>query len=186
MLTPFEHSLPLTNVDVWVRTADDDYGFEPYPGGCFCHAPEIRVIDSNGNEATTLHWGQEPSDQVKIHHLGDNIAANIVVKLKYTRPWIAPNHWVQCQDSDNNPIEERVDISALNYNDFEFNQKWKPESGELPPDGTGWGDHYCLLVELDHPNDPLLYHDMATGGSDPWTKNIKGTNNVALLNLHIQ
>lgn len=186
MLAPYEHSRPLRSVDVWVRTADDDYGFEPYPGGCFCHAPEIKIIDSNGNETTTISWGQEHIVQIKIHNLGDNIADNTLIKLKYTRPWVAPNQWVQCQDSSNNPIEERADIPALSYIDFEFTQKWKPESSELPPDGTDWGDHYCLLIELDHPLDELLYHDIAGGGSDPWNKNIKGTNNVALRNLHIQ
>ena len=58
----------------------------------------------------------------------------------------------------------------------------------LPAGGAEWGDHFCLLVELNdptHPDDPLLYDDRTAAGSDPWTRNVKGTNNVALRNLHI-
>lgn len=186
MSDPFFHTWPLADVDVWVRTADDDFGFQPYPGGCFCHAPEIKVFDSNNVETTTLNWGQEQRIQVTIHNLGDNPALNVSIKLKYTRPWTAPNNWVPCEDSSNDPIEELADIPALSAIDFEFNQKWKPELGEIPPGGAEWGDHYCLLVELDHPNDPLHYDDATAEGQNPWNKNIKGTNNVALKNLHIQ
>jgi subtilisin family serine protease len=185
MLAPFQHSLPLVNVDVWARTADDDYGFEPYPGGCFCHAPEVQVLDSGGNETNTLNWGQEHTVKVRVYNLGDTPAIGTLVKLKYTRPWAAPDDWVECQDSANNAIEETVNIPALGYVDLTFTQRWKPETSELPLGGAGWGDHYCLLVELNHQDDPLQYDDSTAAGKDPWTKNIKGTNNVALRNINI-
>lgn len=185
LLAPFGFIQPPGDVDIWVRTADDDYGLEPYPGGCFCHAPEITVLDSSNNETTTLNWGQNHTVKVRIHNLGDAIATNTQVSLKYTRPWAAPDDWTPCQDSANNHIEETVNIPALGYLDLTFAQLWKPEHGELPGGGAEWGDHYCLLVELDHASDPLLYDDSTAAGADPWTKNIKGTNNVALRNLHI-
>lgn len=186
MLAPFQHSLPLVDVDVWLRTADDDYGSTPYPGDCFCHAPEVWVYDSGGSEVTTLNWGQEHRVRVRVHNLGDTPAIGVVVRLKYTRPWTAPDDWEPCQDPSNNPIEETVNIPALDYHEFDFTERWKPEEGELPPGGAEWGDHYCLLVELDHDDDPLAYDDRTAAGRDPWNRNIRGTNNVALRNLHIQ
>jgi hypothetical protein len=39
---------------------------------------------------------------------------------------------------------------------------------------------------VDHVNDPLAYSAPSTGGGNAWATNIKGTNNVALRNLHIQ
>lgn len=184
MLAPFQHSLPLVDVDVWVRTADDDYGYQPYPGGCFCHAPEIRVF-AGGNETTTLNWGDEHTIQVRVHNLGDTPAVQVKVRLKYTRPWAAPDDWVECQDSANDPVEDEINIPALSYVDHTFTQQWKPELAQLPAGGDEWGDHYCLLVEAENTDDPLLYDDSTAAGKDPWTRNIKGTNNVALRNLHI-
>ena len=42
------------------------------------------------------------------------------------------------------------------------------------------------LIEVDHPLDPLVFAAPAAAGGNAWTTNIKGTNNVALRNLHIQ
>lgn len=192
MLAPFLHSFPLVDVDVWVRTADDDYGYTPYPGGCFCHAPEVWVYDSDDNRVTTLNWGEEYRVEVRVHNLGDTPAMGTSVILKYTRPWVAPDEWTPCQDPSATPttpapIQETEDnILPLDYVDVEFSQRWKPEEYQLPPGGADWGDHYCLLVELDDPDgDPLGYDEATASGEDPWNRNIKGTNNVALLNLHI-
>jgi subtilisin family serine protease len=188
MLTPFNHSLPLRDVDVWVRTADDDYGFEPYPGGCFCHAPEVTVLDGTGNEVTELTWGSEYQVRVTIHNQGDTPAIDTSVRIKYTRPWLAPDDWVACEDPSDTAIEDTIVVPALSAVDHTFTQRWRPEESELPAGGAEWGDHFCLLVELNdptHPDDPLLYDDRTAAGSDPWTRNVKGTNNVALRNLHI-
>ncbi len=188
MLTPFNHSLPLRDVDVWVRTADDDYGVEPYIGGCFCEAPEVRILDATGTETNALSWGDEYTVSVRVHNLGDAPAVNTRVRIKYTRPWLAPDDWVACQDNADTAIEDTISIPALSATDHTFTQRWRPEEAELPAGGAEWGDHYCLLIELNdasHADDPLLYDDSAAAGSDPWTRNIKGTNNVALRNLHI-
>jgi len=186
MVNPFLHNAPLKSVDVWVRTADDDYGSEPYPGGCFCHAPEVKVFDSNGTERTTLIFGHKYRVAVRIHNLGDMDGLATKVRIRYTRPWAAPDDWVPCKDDSGTAIEQEVDVLALDYVDFEFTRRWVPVSGEIPEGGTDWGDHFCLLVELDNPNDPLTFVDSSGSGGNAWTRNIKGTNNVALRNLSIQ
>ncbi|NVM29215.1 MAG: S8 family serine peptidase [Candidatus Helarchaeota archaeon] len=185
MEAPFQHDPPLVDVDVWVRTADDDYGFEPYTGGCFCHAPEVTIIAPDGQATLHLHWNQEHTIQVRIHNLGETAATKTMVRVKYTRPWAAPDEWVPCKAPDNNVIEQEVDIPALAYVDLTFDQKWVPKEDELPAGGDGWGNHYCLLIELKHEDDPLQYDDATAAGQNPWIKNIKGTNNVALRNLSI-
>ena len=61
---------------------------------------------------------------------------------------------------------------------------WRPEATEISaPAGA---THFCLLAEVDHVNDPLVFAAPSGGGGSAWTTNIKGTNNVALRNLHIQ
>jgi len=186
MLAPFQFIQPPGSINIWVRTATDDFGLEPYPGDCFCGAPEIKVFDQNGVETTTLHWNQEHTVQVRIHNLGDGVAPNVTAELKYTRPWAAPDNWTACQDNTNTAITQSVNVPALDYVDLTFTQLWRPQVSELPAGGASWGDHYCLLIELNHNNDPLNYDNSAASGVDAWTRNIKGTNNVALRNLHIQ
>jgi hypothetical protein len=122
---------------------------------------------------------------VRIHNLGDTPAVNATVKVKYTRPWAAPDDWVPCRDGTNNALEETVSVPALDYVDFTFARSWRPQVAQVPNTDLDWGDHYCLLVEVEHNDDALQYDDSTAAGSDPWTRNIKGSNNVALRNLHI-
>ncbi len=184
MLAPFQQAMPLVDVDVWVRTAQDDYGFEPYLGGCFCHAPQVAILGPGGIQTTTLHWNDEHTVHVRVHNLGDSPAIKTRVKIKYTRPWAAPDDWKPCKDPDGNNIEQEINIPAVGFFDLEFDQKWIPKEAEVPG-GDEWGNHYCILVELDHDDDPLLYEDATAAGGNPWKANIKGTNNVALRNLSI-
>lgn len=186
MLAPFQHAMPLVDVDVWVRTAHDDYGSEPYPGGCFCHAPEVTILDPAGNETTHLHWDQEHTVRVRVHNLGQTPAIGVRAEIRYTRPWAAPDDWRPCKDPGGVNIEETFDIPDLDYEDVEFGQTWVPREAELPPGGAEWGDHYCLLVEVFHDDDDWEYGEPAASGLDPWTRNIKSVNNVALRNLSIQ
>ena len=73
-------------------------------------------------------------------------------------------------------------IPAMGSTVVSFN--WRPEAAELnAPSGT---THFCLLAEVHHLNDPLVYPAQTTPGGNAWTTNIKGVNNVALKNLHIQ
>ena len=186
MLAPFDHSLPLRDVDVWVRKAADDYGSQPYPGGCFCHAPEVTILDAGGHATTQLDWDQPHTVRVRVHNLGDTPAMATHVEIRYTRPWAAPNDWIPCRDAAGNPIEQDVDIPDLDYEDLEFTQDWVPHEADLPPGGAQWGDHFCLLVEVFHDDDPWTYGEPASAGGDPWSRNIKGVNNVALRNVTIQ
>ncbi len=175
--------LPPVDVDVWIRTAADDYGVEPYPGGCFCGAPDIRVFAAGtNNETTTLTWGQTYDVRVTVRNLGDSNAANTTVRLKYTLPWAAPNDWHAAEDASDQPLVQTVTVPALDEQEVLFH--WRPEAAEIgAPAGK---THFCLLAEADHSNDPLQYQWPSTTGGDAWSANIKGSNNVALRNLFIQ
>lgn len=184
MIGPIDHLHPPVDNDVWVRTADDDYGEEPYPGGCMCHAPDVRVYQAGtNNETTNITWGTAYDVKVTVRNLGDQNAVNTTVRLKYTLPHAAPNAWFHAEDASNNKLENTtVTVPAMDSTVVTFS--WQPEAAELnAPAGT---THFCLLAELDHINDPLVYTSPAGGGGNAWSTNIKGTNNVALRNLHIQ
>jgi hypothetical protein len=183
MIAPIDLIRPPLSVDVWVRTADDDYGAQPYPGGCFCGAPDIRIFASgSANPTTQLTWGQLYDVRVTVRNLGDDDGVGTTVRLKYTPPWAAPNAWHAAEDVSDNPLQQTVTVPALNQIEVLF--QWRPESAEISaPAGT---THFCLLTEVDHPSDPLVYAMPAASGGSAWTANIKGSNNVALRNLFIQ
>ncbi len=180
LIAPIDHSAPLVDVDVWVRTAADDYGEEPYLGGCFCGAPDIRVCErGTDNEVTELTWGTTYDVKVTVRNLGADDAEDTAVRLKYTRPWVAPNDWHEAAP------EQTVDVPALGVVDPPLIFEWRPEAAEIgaAPDET----HFCLLVEVDHHDlDNLVYPAPSDGDGSAWATNIKGTNNVALRNVHIQ
>jgi len=183
MIAPIDQVQPPMNVDVWVRTADDDYGLEPYPGGCFCGSPDIRVFQAGtNNQITQLNWGTTYDVKVTVRNLGDSNAVGTTVRLKYTLPWAAPNDWHAAEDASDNALEATVDVPALGQVEVPFS--WRPQAAEI---GAPAADtHFCLLAELNHALDPLVYSAPAAGGGSAWSTNIKGTNNVALRNLHIQ
>ena len=174
---------PPVEVDLWVRTADDDYGQEPYPGGCFCGAPDVRVCAAGtDNETTQINWGTTYDVKVTVRNLGDSDAVGTLVRLKYTLPHTAPNAWVAAEDASDLALEQTVTVDAMDQLEVVFH--WRPESSEIPaPAGA---THFCLLAEIDHPLDPLVFAAPVGGGGNAWSTNIKGTNNVALRNLHIQ
>lgn len=184
MIGPIDHIRPPVDNDVWVRTADDDFGEEPYPGGCFCHAPDVRVFQQGtNNETTNITWGTTYDVRVTVRNLGEQDAVNTTVRLKYTLPHAAPNAWFHAEDGSNNKLENTtVNVPAMNSTEVSFS--WRPEAAELnAPAGT---THFCLLAEIDHVNDPLVFAAPTGAGGNAWSTNIKGTNNVALRNLHIQ
>lgn len=184
MIDAVDESLPPPDVDVWVRTADDDYGQEPYPGGCFCGAPDIRVCQAGtNNELHDLHWGTTYDVKVTVRNLGDSNAVGTSVVLKYTTPWAAPNDWFQITDATTGATSQTVTVNAMNQVEVLFH--WQPNQADLnaPANQT----HFCLLAEANHPLDPLAFAGGAgAGGLSAWEANIKGTNNVALHNLFIQ
>lgn len=184
MIGPIDHLRPPVDNDLWVRTANDDYGEEPYPGGCFCHAPDVRVFQSGtNNETTQINWNTTYDVRVTVRNLGEQNAVNTTVRLKYTLPHAAPNAWFHAEDASNNKLEDTtVMVPAMDSVDLTF--QWRPQASELSaPAGT---THFCLLAEIDHVNDPLVFLNPGTSGGAAWSENIKGTNNVALRNLHIQ
>jgi subtilisin family serine protease len=187
MVGPLTQMRPPTNISLWVRTADDDFGDEPYIGDCFCGAPDIRVFDAGTtNETRQLSWGTTYDVRITVRNMGDSNASNVTVSLKYTYPWTAPNSWTDAMDDSPGAgqICERtnVTVSALDETTVDF--KWKPRSGEVTGAPAGQ-THYCLLVTIDHTDDVLSFAAPSTAGGSAWSTNIKGTNNCALRNLHI-
>lgn len=184
MIGPIDHIRPPVDNDVWVRTADDDFGEEPYPGGCFCHAPDVRVFQQGtNNETTNITWGTTYDVRVTVRNLGVQGAVNTTVRLKYALPHAAPNAWFCAEDGSNNKLEKTaVNVPAMSSTVVPFS--WRPEADELnAPAGT---THFCLLAEVDHVNDALVFAAPTGAGENAWSTNIKGTNNVALRNLHIE
>jgi subtilisin family serine protease len=183
MIGPIDHIRPPIDIDLWIRTADDDYGEEPYLGGCFCGAPDIRVFQAGTtNETTQIIWGTTYDVRVTVRNLGDTDAVGATVRLKYTLPHAAPSEWFEAEDASNNKLRETVTVPAVDSEEVVFH--WRPEAAELgAPAGT---THYCLLAEVDHAADPLFFPAPTSRGGTAWSTNIKSTNNVALRNLHIQ
>ena len=175
---------PPHEVDLWVRTADDDYGLEPYPGGCFCQAPDIKVCTAGtNNEVTTISWNTTYDVKVRVRNLGSSDAVGTEVRLKYTYPHTATTDWAQAEDASNDDCVETVTINAMDEQEVTF--QWRPQHGEVTGAPAGQ-THYCLLAIVDHTLDPLSFGAAGTSGGTAWSANIKGTNNVALQNLHIQ
>ena len=137
------------------------------------------------NETRQLNWGTTYDVRVTVRNMGDSDAANVTVSLQYTYPWTAPNNWTDAMDDSAGAGQKcertNVSVSALDETHVDF--KWKPRSGEVSGAPAGQ-THYCLLVTIDHGDDPLSLN-MAAGGPGAWSTNIKGTNNCALRNLHI-
>ena len=180
---PIDHHLPPQNVDVWVRTAADDYGHEPFLGDVFWVAPEIRIRPTGSTVDTNeLTWGQTYDVTVTVRNLGDNAAVGTDVWLKYTRPFAAPNAWTSAEDTGDVALHTTIDVPALG--DAEAHFVWRPDSGEVPPPSPD--AHFCVLAEVGHLNDPLTHPSPTTAGGTAWASNVRGTNNVALRNVSIQ
>jgi subtilisin family serine protease len=184
MIDAIDQSQPTPNVDVWIRTAGDDWGLRPYLGECFCGAPDIRVCQvGTDTEVTDIHWNTAYDVKVTVHDMGSTNALVTTVRLKYTLPWAAPSDWKNANDAAGQALTRNVDIPAMNQRQEIF--QWTPKQADIPNAPAGQ-THFCLLVELDQQFDPLVYWNAAAAGGDAWSRNIRGTNNVALHNLDIQ
>ena len=186
MIAPIDHIAPLVDVDVWIRTAADDYGTEPFPGNYFWNSPDIKVaVPGTNQEITELKWGESYSVIVTIRNLGNSKAAETHLRLRYTLPGTAPNDWAQARDPSGTALDTHsfssFTIPAMNQ--FVITFTWRPLASDIgAPPGT---THFCLLAEADHPLDKLSYPDASTAGHKAWARSIKRTNNVALQNVHI-
>lgn len=178
-----DHLAAPREVDLWIRTAEDDWGTEPYLGDRFWRAPDIRVYQTGTmTEVRELAWGTTYDVRVRVRNLGDGDANNAIVRLKYTRPHAAPTTWHDAEDAADRALaNHRVSVPALGDTDVLF--RWRPEAAEIgAPAGT---THICLLAEVGHRDDPLAYAAPTTPGRSAWELNIKGTNNIALRNVFI-
>jgi subtilisin family serine protease len=167
-----DHIKGPTPVDLWIRTADDDYGLEPFLGGCICASPDIKVYKEGTNEEIyELSWDKTYDVKVVVHNLGTDLAKDATISLKYTKPRATPVDWEPCANSITD------DVPALDK--IEVNFKWTPNAEKINAD-PGM-THFCLLAETYHDKDSYEY---AT--DDPWRNNIGGKNNIALRNVCIK
>ena len=181
---PIDQVQPPVEVDLWVRTANDDFGLEPYIGDCFCQAPDIRVCHSGTDtEITEITWNTTYDVKVRVRNLGDTNAVGTTVRLKYTYPHTAPNTWTQAEDASDIACEQTVTIDAMDDQELVF--QWRPQQGEVIGAPVGQ-THYCLLAEVEHVHDALVYSHVGVSTGAAWSINIRGSNNVALQNLHVQ
>jgi subtilisin family serine protease len=167
-----DHIKGPTPVDLWIRTADDDYGLEPFLGGCICASPDIKVYKEGTNEEIyELSWDKTYDVKVVVHNLGTDLAKDATISLKYTKPRATPVDWEPCA----NAITD--DVPALDK--IEVNFKWTPNAEKIhaEPGMT----HFCLLAEAHHDDDSYEYDT-----DDPWRNNIGGNNNIALRNVCIK
>ncbi len=184
MIGPIDLVRPPVDVDLWVRTADDDYGLEPFIGRECWKAPSILVYEAGTDNETyrRLTWGTTYDVKVTVYNLGDTNAVGATVRLKYSIPYAAPRKWFHAEDASNNKLEETINVPAMNSMEVFF--QWRPEKTELDqPENT---THFCLLAEVDHAADQLVYP--APDGDtqrDAWLANIQNTNNIALRNVEI-
>lgn len=183
MIGPIDQIAPPASVDLWIRTADDDFGAQPFIGDAFWTSPDIRVFDpGTGSEILTIPWNSEVDVRVRVRNLGDDPAIDATVRLYYALPWTAPNDWFPAEDAANAAQVTVVDVPAID--DVEISFKWRPEPAEIPTAMPT--DHYCLLVTVDHPADLLQFiGSSSTSAVDAWALNVRGSNNVALRNVHI-
>ena len=179
-------------VDLWIKTADDDFGHPTYPGGCFCASPDIRVYAA-GNEVTELTWSTETVDsvyevRVVVRNLGNDNAGMTTVGLRYTTPHVAPSTWRPALNVAGDPCEEIGTILVPALDKAEVTFEWRLPRAEEVGAPVGERSHYCLLAEVDHDSDRLAYLEEEYAGENisAWDRNIKNNNNVALRNVFIQ
>lgn len=183
MVAPIDHSAPLVDVDVWLRTAEDDYGQQPYPGSYFWASPDILVtVPGTGKEITELTWGETYDVVVTCRNLGTSDALGTMLRLKYSLPHAAPNDWVPARRVSGALSESVQAFTIPALSRYVVTLEWRPMPEEVG--GAAGSTHFCLLAELDHPLDKLHYVSAAPG-VDAWARSIMGTNNIALQNVHI-
>jgi hypothetical protein len=159
------------------------------------------VHDPDAAHTTQVRWDSAHAISVRVHNLTNTPALATEVRLLFTRPWTAPAVWASCENGAGAELSLTLDIPPLGYQDFIFDasdpghdRSWVPRDDQVPEVDRDWSDHFCLLVEVYHPTsgDEPEYYDRTAATVTPseeldvWTRNIRGTNNVALRNLHIQ
>jgi hypothetical protein len=177
LIAPIDHLRGPVKVDLWVRTAEDDYGEEPFPGTYFWGSPDIKVFRKGTTEEIyELNWGTPYDVRITIRNLGTDPAVDAKVSLKYALPHTAPSQWHPAIDAGGKK-EHSVEVPALGVENVEF--EWTPKRIQNAPAGT---THFCLLAVAEHDLDK---HRKLTETDDAWATNIKGENNIALRNVII-
>ena len=179
---------PVPDVDVWLRDHSTDTGVEPFVGGIAWLSPDIEVLDMAGNPvANPTH---NPANfvnniiQVTVRNRGTLTARNVEVYLHWADPATNlpfPAEWktdgIYTGDPNFVIQSNKIVIPQLAAGaSASVRYAWAPPA---PGSNIRGDDHFCLTVRLEHEDDPS---NIGAGGWDV----IRGSNNIALRNTHVQ
>lgn len=180
---------PDTQVDVWVRDDVGDTGTEPssFPIICFC--PDVELLDAAG--APIPNPVHDPTVRfttrirVTARNRGTGTARNVDVFLHWADPGTGipfPAEWRAAgiyagpapgfAEETNRIVIPQIPAGGAVTVEF----AWAPPA---PGSGSYGGSHFCLLVRLEHPDDPS---QIGFGG---WSV-IAARNNIGLRNVDVQ
>jgi len=184
---------PATDVDVWLREYDGDFGAEPADHVSWA-SPDIEILDQNHNPIPNPIHGTDaagnPIDnfvRVTVRNRGTQIARNTEVYLYWADPatnlpfpaaWNssgifapvgAPPQWVNQTNKIVIPI-----INPGGSVSVEF--RWLPPA---PGSNIRSDNHFCLLVRLENEADNS---QIGAGG---WAL-FAADNNIAIRNVQVQ
>ncbi|OEU76534.1 MAG: hypothetical protein BA874_10535 [Desulfuromonadales bacterium C00003068] len=200
MMAPFVYIQENWDIDVYVRTAEDDFGEVPYRGDIECEAPEIKVYreDAPADETTEVYWGLNYNISVTVRNLGGRDAEGTTVRLYYTLPHVAPHQW-KTVENESGEVQERIDVDVPALDRHRIDDfHWCPNLDQFTEEELSEDTrhdlptHFCLLAVVEHDEDSLPegmfgeeYRPPNEDGWDPFTYCVRHLNNVALLNVHI-
>jgi subtilisin family serine protease len=179
---------PVPAVDIWLRDHSTDAGVEPFTGSVAWLSPDIEVLDMAGNPVSNPT--HDPNNfvnnlvRVTVRNRGTVTARNVEVNLYWADPATNlpfPAEWKPdgIYTGDPNFVVQgnKLVISQLAAGAVtSVRYAWAPPA---PGSNIRGDDHFCLIVRLEHEDDPS---NIGAGG---WAI-IKGSNNIALRNTHVQ
>lgn len=175
----------IKQVDVFVKTAKDDTGVEPYIGERFWHAPEVEIINEDGDKTTKITWNKPYKIRVTVYNLGYEWADKTQITLYYGEPNSAQPNWQACKnynsDGAGQILQMHKDIGQLSAEEFVFDGEiaWTPDK-KLDNFALTGTDHFCMLIIASHQNDPF-----SIDSTSDLKHSIRSSNNIAQKNLII-
>ncbi|MCL6450605.1 MAG: S8 family serine peptidase [Acetobacteraceae bacterium] len=165
-------------VDIWCRDCADDNGCVPntYPHAWTSPDVWVRAADDHGPDVgLNPEHGQANWVYVRVRNRGRQAANNVQVHLYWADPSTAivwPADWktdgIKVDGAAGNTrVIGTIPAGGEAVTDaFEW---WPPD-----PDTAGDPGHFCLLVRVECPDDPIVHEG-----------DVRGGNNIAMRNVHV-
>lgn len=184
-------TLPLPDVDVWIRGDATDIGVEPFTGPISWQSPDIELLDLASNPVSNPT--HNPANfinnyvRVTVRNRGTQTARNVEVYLYWSDPatYIPITEWRATGIYTDNPDvagdayvvqSNKVVVEELLAGDSTQVQfGWAPPA---PGSNILGDDHFCLIARVEHEDDGS---NALTGG---WSE-VEGSNNIAARNTHV-